>query len=80
MSRRDEDELELQILLRNVAAIVLLALISLIVIFALITPLLTDRNPDTTLLLGLVASFIGALPVLLGVQFAINRKKPNGDA
>ena len=78
MPRRDDDEKELQTLLRNVAAAVMLALLSLLVIAAVFTPLVTERSADTTLLLGLTASLSGALLALLGVQVVLNRKNGNG--
>jgi hypothetical protein len=71
---RHDDERELQILLRNIAAVVILVLLALIVVVALVTPYLADRAPDTTLLLGLTASLVGALLALLGVQVALRKK------
>lgn len=73
MSRRHEDR-ELQIILRNVSAVVLLFLFAAIVLVSLVAPFISDRAADTTLVLGLAASIIGALPVLLGVQIALSRK------
>ena len=49
---------------------VLLFLFALIVIVTLFLP----QRQETTLLLGLAASIMGAMPVLLGVQIALNRK------
>lgn len=71
---RGDEEREIQELLRNVAAGVLLLLLSVLVITAVFTPLVTDRAADTTLLLGLTASLTGALLALLGVQVVLNRK------
>ena len=53
---------------------VLLFLFALIVIVTLFLP----QRQETTLLLGLAASIMGAMPVLLGVQIALSRKK-DGD-
>lgn len=78
MPRGDDDERELQVLLRNVAAVVLLGLLALIVIVTLVTPFVSERSVDTTLLLGLAASVVGAMLTLLGVQVSIDRKK-NGN-
>ena len=76
--RRDDEERELQVLLRNVAAVVLLALFVLMVVVILLMPFVTDRSVDTTLLLGLAASVVGAMLTLLGVQVSMDRKK-NGN-
>lgn len=73
MTNHDDDR-ELQLTLRNVAAAVLIALFAFLVIAAVLVPVLTDEDLDTTLVLGLSASILGALPVMLGVQFALNRK------
>lgn len=82
MAPRRDEERELQTLLRNVAGVVLLCLFALIVIVALVTPFLTERSADTTLLLGLAAAIMGTMPVLFGVQIALNRgngKPKDGD-
>ena len=79
MSPRKDEERELQEVLRNVAAVVLLGLLALIVVFAVITPLVTDRSADTTLLLGLTASLTGALLAVLGVQVVLNRNRGSSD-
>jgi type IV secretory pathway VirB2 component (pilin) len=77
VASRDEDR-ELQGLLRNLAGIVMLVLLSLIVVVAISTP--RDSAPDTTLLLGLAASITGACATFLGVTIAINRgKNGNGE-
>jgi hypothetical protein len=73
--RQDDEERELQVLLRNVAALVLLGLFVLMVVVILVTPFVTDRTVDTTLLLGLAASVVGAMLTLLGVQVSIDRKR-----
>lgn len=70
---RPDGERELQTLLRNVAAVVILALLVLIVVIVMVTPFVTDRAVDTTLLLGLSASLVGAMLTLLGVQVTLNR-------
>lgn len=77
---RPDDEKELQELLRAAAAVVLLVLFSLVVVATLIGPFLSDRAPDTTLLLGLSSSALGAALALLGVQVAISRRKDDDDA
>jgi len=75
MAPRRDDERELQVLLRNIAAVVLLFTFVFIALAAVLVPVLTDSAElDTTLLLGLSASIMGALPVLLGVQLALSRK------
>lgn len=70
---RNDDEHELQILLRDVAAVVLLGLLAVIVIVAVLTPFLSHHDQDTTLLLGLAASIVGAMLTLLGVQVSLRR-------
>jgi len=72
---RPDDEREIQELVRVAAAVVLLVLFVLIVVVTLVTPYLTERAPDTTLLLGLSSSALGAALALMGVQFALNRKQ-----
>lgn len=79
MPRRDDEERELQDLLRAAAAVVLIVLFALVVVVTLVSPYLTDRAPDTTLLLGLSSSALGAALALLGVQVAISRRKDGGD-
>ena len=74
MAPRKSEERELQETLRAIAAMVLLFLFALIVLVTLFLP----QQGETTLLLGLVASIMGAMPVLLGVQIALNRKE-NGE-
>lgn len=76
--RQDDEERELQVLLRNVAAVVLLGLFVVMVVVILVMPFVTDRQVDTTLLLGLTASVVGAMLALLGVQVSMDRKK-NGN-
>lgn len=73
MTRHDDDEKELQVLLRNVSAVVLLILFSLIVLVALLAPFFKAQL-DTTLILGLSAAIMGALPVMLGVQLALRKR------
>ena len=78
MSDRDDDDAkDIQILLRNITAMVLLVLFSLIVVAALLSPFIHDPQSepdlDTTLLLGLAASISGGIPVLLGVTVALRR-------
>lgn len=76
--RRRGEERELQELLRNVAAIVMLILIALIVVVALAAPFL-HATLDSTLILGLFAALMGALPVLLGVQFLLKKEQPKDE-
>lgn len=64
---------ELQQTLRAVSASVLLILFALLVVTSILTPLLTDEVQDTTLVLGLSASILGALAAFLGVTLAIRR-------
>lgn len=70
---RHDDERELQTLLRNAAGVVILVLLALIVIVVLFTPFFSERAVDTTLLLGLVASLVGAMLTLFGVQISLSR-------
>ena len=72
---QSDEERELQVLLRNAAAIVLLGLFVLMVVVILVTPFLSERSVDTTLLLGLAASVVGAMLTLLGVQVSLDRKR-----
>jgi len=72
MPKRPDEERELQELVRIAAAVVLLVLFALVVIVTLVTPYLTDRSPDTTLLLGLSSSALGAALALMGVQVAMS--------
>jgi fumarate reductase subunit D len=73
------EERELQALLRSIGAVVMMALFAIIVVMAVLTPLISDARQDTTLVLGLAASIMGALPVLLGVQLALSRKPDKRD-
>jgi hypothetical protein len=68
------DERELQELLRNAAAVVLLGLFAVIVVVALFSEVLQDRELDTTLLLGLATSTVTAASALLGVQLVMRGK------
>lgn len=77
MPERDGDEQELELLLRRLSGRVILALISLIVVVAVLSPLF-DRALDTALVLGLVASLIGALLTLAG--FAVAFRNRNGSS
>lgn len=79
MSPRNDEERELQELLRASAAVVLIVLFALVVVVTLIGPFLSDRAPDTTLLLGLSSSALGAALALMGVQVAISRRKIDDD-
>lgn len=75
MAPRPNEERELQETLRAVAAMVLLFLFALIVISTVFLP----QHAETTLLLGLAASIMGAMPVLLGVQLALTRASKDKD-
>ena len=77
MPRPPDAETDLQLLLRLAAAVVLLVLFSFLVVAAVIVPIIFDRELDTTLVLGLAASILGAIPVMLGVSIAL-RGKDNG--
>lgn len=68
MSPRDEREQELQQLLRNASAAVVLFFLGLIVVAAVLTRPLTGESPDTTLLLGLFTTLVTSLLILLGFQ------------
>lgn len=70
-----DEERELQELLRNAAAVVLLGLFAVIVVVVLISEVLQDRDLDTTLLLGLATSAVTAALALFGVQVALQRGK-----
>lgn len=54
---------------------VLLMLFSVIVIASVLSPLVSSRRVDTALLLGLASAIIGAMPVLLGIQIALTKKR-----
>lgn len=72
-------ESELQFLLRLAIAVVLIALFAFVVITAILVPVFTERDLDTTLVLGLGASILGAIPVMLGVTIALSRKEDEED-
>lgn len=72
--RPDDEERDLQVQFRNIAGFIVLGLLGVIVVVAVFTPLVTERQADTTLLLGLTASLTGALLALFGVQVVLNRK------
>jgi hypothetical protein len=64
-------ERDLQLSLRDAAAVVMLVLIALLVLSVVLDP---PRSAEaTTLILGLGASIVGALLMLLGIQVALNR-------
>ena len=69
---RGEDELS--ILLRLAIAVVLITLFAFLVVASILVPVITERDVDTTLVLGLGASILGAIPVMLGVTIALTRK------
>ena len=69
---RGEDELS--ILLRLAIAVVLISLFAFLVVASILIPVMTNRDVDTTLVLGLGASILGAIPVMLGVTIALTRK------
>ena len=69
---RGEDELS--ILLRLSIAVVLISLFAFLVVASILIPVMTNRDVDTTLVLGLGASILGAIPVMLGVTIALTRK------
>ena len=70
--RHDEEEQrELEVLLRNAAFVFLLALFAVIVIMVLLDP---ARGWDTTLLLGLATATITSALALIGVQAVISRR------
>lgn len=75
MPQRHDEEREIQELLRNAAAVVLIILFSLIVLVTLLGPFLSDRAPDTAALVGLGSSALGAAVALLGVQLALSRRR-----
>ena len=68
-----DDERELQELIRNAAAVVLLGLFATIVVVALLSEVFQDRDLDTGLLLGLATSAITAASALLGVQLLMRK-------
>lgn len=68
-----DDERELQELIRNAAAVVLLGLFATIVVVALLSEVFQDRDLDTALLLGLATSAITASAALLGVQLLMRK-------
>jgi hypothetical protein len=76
VSRNSEDR-ELQTTLRNAAAVGLFVLLAVIILAAVFAPYF-DRAPDTTLILGLTGSILGAILMLLGIQTVINRRE-NGN-
>jgi UPF0716 family protein affecting phage T7 exclusion len=65
---RDDRERELQQLLRNASAGVVLFFLGLIVLAAVLTRPMTGESPDTTLLLGLFTTLATSLLILLGFQ------------
>lgn len=67
MAQGDREK-ELQVLLRNVAAGVVLFFIGLIVLAAIFTRPFTGEAADSTLLLGLGTTLVTALLILLGFQ------------
>lgn len=69
--RSPKEERELEDTLRLVAAMVLLALFSLIVFAVLFLP----QRAETTLMLGLFASILGAVLPLLGVSLPFRSNK-----
>lgn len=74
MSRGNkDDERELQELLRLSAGVVFSGAFVLIVVVALAMPFLTERSPDTTLLLGLATSALTAAAAMFGVQVLLSR-------
>lgn len=74
MSRGNkDDERELQELLRLSAGVVFSGAFVLIVVVALAMPFLTERSPDTTLLLGLATSALTAAAAMFGVQILLSR-------
>lgn len=72
---RPNEERELQELLRNAAGVVFVAAFALIVLVALAMPFITDRQPDTTLLLGLATSALTAAAAMFGVQLVLRGRK-----
>jgi VIT1/CCC1 family predicted Fe2+/Mn2+ transporter len=74
MPRDPEAERDLQLLLRNIAAGVLLSLLGVVILMALVVPVVAPAvAQDTTLLLGLSGSLLGALLMLLGLQASLIR-------
>ena len=70
---KDVEGRELQTTLRNAAAVGLFVLLAIITLAAVFAPYF-DRAPDTTLVLGLTGSILGAILMLLGIQTVINRR------
>lgn len=71
--REQRESAELQTTLRSVTAVVLLILFAVLVVASILVPLLTDDELDTTLVLGLSASILGAMAAFLGVTLALRR-------
>jgi hypothetical protein len=64
---------DLEQTLRNAAAVGLFLLLAFTIVTSIVAPYF-DRSPDTTLILGLVGSILGAMLMLLGIQTVINRR------
>ena len=75
MPTQPERENDLQTSLRNAAAVGLFVLLAVIVTAGVFAPYFTDRTADTTLILGLSGSILGALLMLLGIQTVLNRRE-----
>ncbi len=71
MAPRKSEERALEELLRSITAMVLLALVTIITL----SVIFFEPKAETTLLLGLAASIIGAMVTLLGVQLALSRNR-----
>lgn len=67
MPQRQDDERELQELLRLAAGVVFIAAFALIVVVVLISEVFQDRDLNTTLLLGLATTAATAAATMLGI-------------
>jgi hypothetical protein len=73
MAERDPEEHDLELLLRGLAGRVILALISAVVVVGLLAPLF-ERSLETGLVLGMLASLVGAFLTLAGFSVAFRKR------
>jgi hypothetical protein len=71
---RNEDK-QLNHLLVAAVVVVELVLFSLLVLSAILVPVMTETELDTTLVLGLGGAILTSLPIMLGVTVALRGKE-----
>lgn len=82
MPRRSEkrtEEHEVQRDLRNSAISVILVLLALTIVVGLFAPLIADRTPDTSVLIGFASSLVGGVIALVLARAALFKGKVNDE-